>query len=269
MKQIFVCAGEASGDLHASALIHALQSRRPDLEFFGLGGELMAAVGVELLYNLHDLAVTGFWEVAKRFGHFRKVYRRTLREIDARRPDLILLVDYPGFNLRLATNLKRQGYKIAYFILPQVWAWKPARIRRLEENADLLLAILPFEPPLFDPSMVRCEFVGHPLLDLINSNSGDNAFKRKNSIAENQRIIALLPGSREVEINRHYLVMLEVIKAISAEFADIVPVTLVRNEIDTVLYRAIEQKSGVTSHHCQRDRYGLLRAAECSLVASG
>jgi lipid-A-disaccharide synthase len=269
LKKVFVSVGEASGDLHAAALIHSLKKRLPELEIFGLGGDLMAAEGVRLTHHVKALAVTGFWEVAKRFPQFRRILQNTIEEVEREKPDLVLLVDYPGMNLRLAKALKPKGFRIVYFILPQVWAWKPDRIRVLAANTDLQLSILPFEKELFSGISSKCEYVGNPLLDRIPMDDEKETFCEDDEISTDVNAMGLLPGSRVDEIRRHYPLMLEAAKRLRDEFPDLQPVTAVRSEVPQKLYRDIEQGSGLAPLHCLRDRYGLLRESSVSIIASG
>jgi lipid-A-disaccharide synthase len=269
LKPIFVAAGEASGDLHAAALIRALQARYGGLRFFGLGGEQMRTAGVDLLYDLSALAVAGFWEVAKRLVHFRQVFNTVLDRVDVEKPSLAILIDYPGMNLRLARELKNRGIKVVYYIVPQVWAWKPGRIRQIEERVDLLLSILPFEKKLFDPTKLRCEFVGHPLLDTISIEDSAQTFRVKYKIDPDAKIIALLPGSRELEIERHYRIMLTTVALLQKFHVSVVPFVAIRKEVEASLYVIAENKVGISPVHITEDRYDLLKSASVSLVASG
>jgi lipid-A-disaccharide synthase len=269
LKTIFVAAGEASGDLHAAALIRALQARHGGLRFFGLGGEQMRTAGVDLLYDLSSLAVAGFWEVAKRLVHFRRVFNTVLDKIDAEKPAVAILIDYPGMNLRLAHELKKRGIKVVYYIVPQVWAWKPGRIRQIEERVDLLLSILPFEKQLFDPTKLHCEFVGHPLLDAISVETGPRTFHVKHKIDPAAQIIALLPGSRELEIERHYRIMLATVALLHKSNIPVVPFVAIRKEVKASLYATAESEAGISPVHINEERYDLLKSASVSLVTSG
>jgi lipid-A-disaccharide synthase len=269
LSSVFVSAGEVSGDLHAAAVVDRIRRQRPDLDFFGLGGETLRAEGTRLLYDLSSLAVTGFWEVVKQIAHFRKVYRNCLNEIERVKPDLVLLVDYPGMNLRLAEAAKALGCKVVYYILPQVWAWKAKRIRKLENYTDLLLAIIPFEPELFDSAKVKCEFVGHPLLELEAAAKFDPESRKNHGIAPDQKIIALLPGSRKVEVDRHYEIMLRAAKRCVDDHSETVPVLLPRAELGDEIYDRIESRVGFSPVHWQAERYDLLKQTEVALVKSG
>lgn len=229
----------------------------------------MRTTGVDLLYDLPALAVAGFWEVAKRILHFRRVFHAVLDRVDAEKPALAILVDYPGMNLRLARELNNRGIKVVYYIVPQVWAWKPGRIRQIEARVDLLLSILPFEKQLFDPAKLRCEFVGHPLLDTIGIDASPQTFHTKHKIDPAAKIIALLPGSREVEIERHYRIMLATISLLQKANVPVVPFVAIRREVDSSLYANAESDLGISPVYISEDRYDLLKSAIVSLVASG
>lgn len=269
MKTVFISAGEASGDLHAAALLEALQARASGLQFFGLGGELMRTRRVELLYDLRSLAVAGFWEVAKRIFHFRKVFNETLAEIDKRKPDLAIFVDYPGMNLRLAEQCHQRGIKTVFYIVPQVWAWKKGRITKIETNVDLLLSILPFEKELFNPKRIRCEFVGHPLLDQVDDHMTDQDFRTELQIGDKERVIALLPGSRAGEVEKHYEIMLRAVKQLQGSGRAIKAFTAIRPELNDEIYRSIESRIGIAPEHLTKDRHSLLRHCDVGIVASG
>ncbi len=269
MKTVFISAGEASGDLHAAALIEALQARSSGLQFFGLGGELMKSRNVELMYDLRSLAVAGFWEVAKRILHFRRIFKQTLAEIDRRKPDLAIFVDYPGMNLRLAEQCHRRGIKTVFYIVPQVWAWKKGRIAKIESDIDLLLSILPFEKELFNPGRIRCEFVGHPLLDHVDDHLTDTDFRTLHHLNSAEKVVALLPGSRAGEVGKHYEIMLRAVKQLQDTGRSIKAFTAVRPELDVEIYRTIESRVGVTPEHVAKDRHSLLRHCDVAIVASG
>lgn len=269
MKTIFISAGEASGDMHAAALLTALQARNSGLRCFGLGGELVRARQVELLYDLRDLAVAGFWEVAKRILHFRRIYNTTLAEIDRRKPDLAIFVDYPGMNLHLAAECHKRGIKTVYYIVPQVWAWKKGRIAQIERDVDLLLSILPFEKELFDPGRIRCEFVGSPLLDHIDESVSKGDFRATHALKQDEQIIALLPGSRSVEVNKHYEIMLQAVKQLQDSGRCVRAFTAIRDELAGSHYSESEARVGISPTHIREGRYDLLRNCNVAIVASG
>jgi len=186
---LFISAGDPSGDNATARVIEALQKQHPGLKFFGLGGPRLKVLGQEQLADSSDLAVLGFWEVARRYFFFRRLFHRCVEAIREFRPLAVVLVDYPGFNLRLAREVKRLGIPVIYYISPQVWAWGRKRLRRIRESVDKMLVILPFEEVFYEEHGIDCEFVDHYLLEDI---PGDYIA----SDPPGNRQLALLPGSR-------------------------------------------------------------------------
>lgn len=207
--RIFVIAGEASGDLHGSCLIHALKSRLPQTRFTGIGGPKMEEAGLELLLPSSDLAVVG---VAEIIGHIRpilKAFCRTRAWLRKERPDLLVLIDYPEFNLQVAARAKKLGIPIFYYISPQVWAWRQGRVKKLRRLVDRMAVILPFEKAFFRSHGMEVSFVGHPLLDIVRAEFSRAEFCKKTGINTERPIVGLVPGSRKSEISRLFPVMAE------------------------------------------------------------
>lgn len=194
-----VIAGEASGDDRAGSLLQALRAQAPGLAFFGIGGPQMRAAGMDTLYDVSDMAVMGLTEVLRRYGFFRRVFRHMLQEARRRRPAAVILVDYPGFNLRFAAKAHALGIKVIYYICPQVWAWHQSRIPRMARIIDRLITIFPFEPRYFAATNLRVDFVGHPLVD-----EAAQAWNLPEATLPwtGEPRVALLPGSREQELRR-------------------------------------------------------------------
>ncbi len=205
MAKIFIIAGEPSGDQHAASLIHSLKKINPNHQFLGIGGNAMVAEGCELIYHTTAMAVMGFVEVFKKIFFFTKALKITGKKILEFNPDVIILVDYPGFNLRIARWAKKRGFKVVYFIPPQVWAWKRRRVFQLKRFTDKIISILPFEPEFFKKYSIEAEYWGHPLAYKIF----DTAENSKNRDKE-KPIIALLPGSRKQEIQNIFPLMVKV-----------------------------------------------------------
>lgn len=207
--RILLLAGEASGDTHGAGVAREIRRRWPGAEMVGLGGERMAAAGVRILVGLGDLSVMGFAEVVKRLPFFRRLERRIRRTMEGGGFDLVLPIDYPGFNMRMTEHARRLGIPVLYYIGPQVWAWRPGRARRLAETAARIAVILPFEAELYRVHGGRAEFVGHPLLD--EAPDGDSDAPRGNpdalaaalDIDRARPVLALFPGSRMQELERH------------------------------------------------------------------
>jgi lipid-A-disaccharide synthase len=212
---IYFVAGERSGDNHGAALLKALRARAPEMRFVGRGGPKMRAVaGGKFRDWIDDTAVVGLWEVIRRYPFFRKQFQATISEIDAARPSAVVLIDYPGFNLRLARALRAKfpELKIIYYISPQVWAWNRRRVSQMAQSIDLMLCIFPFEPELYEASCLRAIFVGHPMMSVIPSPSkptstGLIAASRTDVSARDENLVGLFPGSREREVKKIFPVM--------------------------------------------------------------
>ena len=200
----YIIAGEASGDLHGSNLIKQLKIQDPTAEIKCWGGDLMEAAGAQLVKHYRDLAFMGFSEVIKNLPTILGNLNFCKKDISSFQPDVLILIDYPGFNLRIAEWAKQQGFKIVYYIAPQVWAWKANRVKKMKQCIDLMLCILPFEKTYFkDQWNWEVEYVGHPLIEVIEQFKATHQF-------ESKPIVALLPGSRKQEIAKKLPIMLSV-----------------------------------------------------------
>ena len=200
-RRALIVTGEASGDLHGANLIEAARELDPGLSFFGVGGKRMAAAGCEILIPAEELAVMGAVEVLARFGVIRRAFRtlsRVLRGPD--RPDLVILIDYPGFNLRLAKVAKAAGVPVLYYISPKVWAWRKGRIHTIAERVDTLAVIFPFEPHIYQGLGLKVEYVGNPLLDEPGSSCGRADYLRRHGLDPSRPVVGLFPGSRNNEL---------------------------------------------------------------------
>src|SRR6516225_3336339 len=201
---IYFVAGEVSADNHGAALLRSLRVLDPELKFIGRGGPQMQQVaGAQFKNWIGDAAVLGLWEVLRKYGYFREQFRQTLNEIQESKPDAVVLIDYPGFNLRLARTLRRQSHrqKTIYYISPQVWAWNRGRIKKMARLVDLVLCIFPFETDLYAASGLRAVFVGHPMLERLK--------KQKVDSQRDPNLIELFPGSRSREVRKIFPVMIE------------------------------------------------------------
>ena len=233
---VYFVAGERSGDNHGAALLKALRARAPEMRFVGRGGPKMRAVAGGKFRDWIDYtAVVGLWEVIRRYPFFRKQFQATISEIDAARPSAVMLIDYPGFNLRLARALRAKfpELKIIYYISPQVWAWNRRRVSQMAQSINLMLCIFPFEPELYEASCLRAIFVGHPMMSVIPSSAsviasenaspsrtegsrdeiskptstGLIAASRTDISARDENLVGLFPGSREREVKKIFPVM--------------------------------------------------------------
>ncbi len=204
-----IVAGEASGDMHAAHLVREIRKLQPAATFSGLGGPKMAEAGVHLYSDLTRLAVVGFVEVVKHYGEIRKIFYSLLEQIRTARPDAVILVDYPGFNLRLAPRIKKMGIKVFYYISPQVWAWKENRVNIIREYTDRMFVLFPFEKAFYARHHMDVTFVGHPLIDQVKVTVSPAHFRLSHNIPPRHKVIGILPGSRENEISKLLPTMLE------------------------------------------------------------
>ena len=196
---MLVIAGEISGDMHAAALVRALQRRQVDVECFGIGGDELRAAGMEIVHDVREMAVLGLTDVLRKYRFFHRVFNDTLALARARRPDVVLLVDYPGFNLRFAHRVHGLGLKVIYYICPQVWAWNRSRVPRMARVVDRLLAIFPFEQDVFKDTGLPVDFVGHPLVTAARAALAEPALELA---WQGDPRVAILPGSRYHEVKR-------------------------------------------------------------------
>jgi len=204
----YLIAGEESGDHHGARLIKAIKTRIPQASFFGHGGNQMSAAGMEISEHIDNLAVMGFTEVIKHLSYFKQVMNETIAAITKIRPDHIILIDYPGFNLRLAKKIAHLKIPVSYFILPQAWAWKEKRVNILRKYVKHSLSIFPFEESWYRQRAVTAQFVGHPFSEMESSGISKSEFYNKHSLASQDQLLVLFPGSRQQEVDRHWPVFL-------------------------------------------------------------
>lgn len=212
-----IIAGEASGDLHGSGVVRELKRANPSIEIFGVGGDRMKREGMQLIYNVNELGFMGFVEVLKHLPVIRSMKKTLETVFRLRKPEVVLLIDYPGFNLRFAKFAKRSGSKVVYYISPQVWAWHRSRVKGMRGVVDIMLAILPFEVEIYREEGVEAEFVGHPLLEVLRSDMDRKSFCKRYGLDGGRKILALLPGSRRQEIEMILPEMLRAARMVAAE----------------------------------------------------
>lgn len=261
-RSIVLLAGEASGDLHGAAVARALRSRWPAARLAGMGGPAMRGEGVELLADLDDLAVMGFAEILPRLPFFWRLERQVLGLIEDTRADLVIPIDYPGFNLRIARAAHARGHRVLYYIAPQVWAWRQGRARRLARIADRVAVILPFEADFLTPFGVRATYVGHPLLDRSDDVTDRETFCSKWGLEPDRPILAILPGSRAQELRRHLGPFTETARLVVASRPDVLPVLSRARTMSAAAFHD-------TGLPLVDDTRALLRHADAALVKSG
>jgi len=254
--------------MHAADVIRALKQTRSDLSFWGIGGGKLRAEGVETLHDVHEMDVMGFVEVLGKYSFFKGVFDEVLAEVDRRKPDAALLVDYPGFNLRLAKELKKRGVKVLYYVCPQVWAWNRSRIPKMAKIIDRLMVIFPFEVEVFKDVDLQVNFVGHPMVDELRSFREE---KPKPLPWNGAKKIALLPGSRKQEIQYILEPLLEAARMMEESRPDlsfIIPVPERRFAmVEEILQKAKNAPRNVSVITGQARE--VLKQADAAFVASG
>lgn len=265
MKHILISAGEASGDIHAANLIEKLKELNSNLHFFGIGGKRMEEAGVDLIERMDKFSIVGVWEALIELRGIYKIYKKITERIKIDKPDIAILIDYPGFNLTLARELKKRGIKVVYYITPQIWAWGGFRIYLLKKYVDKAIVILKFEEELFKKYGIDATFVGHPLLDQKPEISLD---KKSLNLDEEKLTIALLPGSREKEVIKMLPLMLKTAEFISRE-KKVQFVLLKSSAVNEKIYDKILAKQAFRIAQVKEDTYGCLSISDFVLVASG
>ena len=266
--RIFISAGETSGDRHAADLIYALRDREPTVEVSGFGGRAMAAAGAAVDTTLVDAPIIGLGGIASRLLEFRRLIKETARKLRATKTDALVLVDYPGFNLRLAEAARAEGIRTAYYIGPQVWAWGAGRIEKIKRNVDLLLVVFDFERALYEKAGVPARFVGHPLLDQLDF-SPDTTFRRRHGLDGEAPLLGLFPGSRPAEIDRLYPVMLQTAALLRATRPELQWACAAAPGIPLAHYERHQSEQGARITVVEGATHSLMKSADLALVASG
>jgi lipid-A-disaccharide synthase len=233
---VFISAGEPSGDMHGAELARALSAARPGVRLLGLGGERMRAAGVELLAGVDELAVIGAAEVVRHLPFFLRLRRRVFRALEQDGVDLVIPIDYPGFNLRLARRARRTGIPVLYYIAPQVWAWHSSRTRAIARDTDQVAVVLPFEEEFLRAAGVRASFVGHPLLDQPSPLTTREEWCALHGLDPSRPVLALFPGSRAQEIHRHLELLLETATLLRRSRPEVQPVIAASTDLSSALY---------------------------------
>ncbi len=258
-------AGEPSGDLHGAYLAEALRSLRPDVTLFGAGGPLMKEAGVRIEVDLTEKAVIGIWEVVKNLSEFRKTFHFLLRRCEAEKPDAVILIDYPGFNLRFAKAVKRLGIRVIYYISPQVWAWGGWRIPTIRDVVDQMIVVFAFEEIFYKRHGIRAHFVGHPLLDLL---AKEAPRREELLLPKGKRLIGLLPGSREREVASLLPIMIEAGRLLTKKLPDLHFLIFQSPNLSDSLYQKTPLDNLPATFVRDAD-YHYRRRIDFSLVASG
>lgn len=268
-RRVMIIAGEASGDLHGANLVREVLKRDPSVVFFGIGGSRMRAAGVDTLVDASDMAVVGLVEVIAHFPAIYKAFSRMRKILRAEPPDLLILIDYPDFNLRLAGVAKKAGVKVLYYISPQVWAWRVGRVKKIGRVVDHLAVVFPFEVPFYERENIPVTFVGHPLVDSVRPVFSKDDARKRFALDPRGNVVGLFPGSRRQEVRSLFPIILQSASLLKKRFPGIqfiLPLasSLTRADIDPFLESADFQVTVVEGM-----TYDVIQACDAIVSVSG
>ncbi len=267
LTRVVMVAGEASGDLHGAGVIRALRTAVPGVEVLGIGGDAMKAEGMEIIQHISSMSFMGFVEVVKHLGLIRDVERRMEEVLDRRKPQVVVLIDYPGFNLRFAAAAKRRNIPVLYYISPQVWAWNRGRVKRMRNLVDRMKVVFPFEVAIYRSEGIDVEFVGHPVVERIGSRLSREAFSSAHGFDPAGKILGLFPGSRLQELERILPVMVDVAKAARRIPGVQVALGVAPNLGPDAVRRHMPADTGIML--VENATYELMRHSDAAVVTSG
>ena len=269
MARILISAGEASGDLYAGAVTRGIKQLNPEAEVFGMGGDCLREAGGEVLFDIKDHSLMGFVDVLKKLPDVWKLRNAFIDLMEKRKPDVLLTIDYPGFNMRLAKLAKERGINVVYFIAPQVWAWRPGRAADVAKVTDKIACIFPFECDFYKSYGADIEFIGHPLVDTVKPSLSRKEAEELAGKRTGHPLILLMPGSREMEIQRLLPVMLDAVKILKQK----------RPELDFAIPRAATiakeiledsvRQAGLNIRLIEGHNYDVMSVADLAIVTSG
>ncbi len=268
-KHIVIVAGEESGDRLAAEIVHQFKIEHPDVHFSGVGGHHLQTAGVDLISDLARFGVTGATEVLRHAYTLRQAFKAIKAHLLLHRPNLLILVDYPGFNLQLAKFAKRHHIRVLYYVSPQIWAWKAGRIHTIRACVDRMAVILPFEKKIYEKAGVPVTFVGHPLMRQMKTPRPQDESRETLGLPVNQRLLAMLPGSRTHEVERHMPVLIETARRLLRENNDLHFVIPVAATLDPALMKSYITQSNLPITLIEGRSVEVAACSDCIIVASG
>jgi len=266
-KHIFISAGELSGDIHGGNLVAAIRKKQPEIRISAIGGDNMSSAGAHLLYHIRETSFMGFAEVVKHLPFIYKLWKKTLRYIDQTKPDLVVLIDYPGFNLRLARAITKRNIPVVYYISPQVWAWHQSRVKKIKKYTRMVLCILPFEEDWLKNHGVNAHFVSHPLIDQVAKIRAINPVSESIKPENATPYIGLFPGSRKQEVQRHLPVMLKAVHQLKENYPDLHVAVSIAPDIDMSAYE--KENTRVWIHWLRNQNHRIMQSAGLLIMSSG
>ena len=269
MTKVMICAGEASGDLHGASVASDLKNLDPQIELLGMGGSHMRSAGVDIVYDIADIGVMGFVEILRNLPRFFRLREYLSRIMDERRPDVILLIDYGGFNMALASVAKKKNIPVVYYICPKAWVWGKWRAKAIAGWVKKVAAIFPFEAEIYRQAGASVEFVGHPLLDIVHSTMDRQEAYRYFGADPQRPLLLLLPGSRYQEVESLLELMLASARKVQEQIPDCQFFLPVAPTIPLERIESVVKASGVPVIFTRNSTYNLMQIADCAIAASG
>jgi lipid-A-disaccharide synthase len=267
MKSVMIIAGEASGDLYGAYLVKALRDKKPDLKIIGAGGTKMRSAGAELVAESAKFSTVGVMESLQKLPIYARLYRLLLSALNREKPDCVVLIDSPEFNLRFAERVKERNIPVVYYVSPQVWAWRPGRVKKIAKLVRKMLVILEFEKEIYQSVGVDVKFVGHPLLDIISDIKTTSLAREPLGIEKERFVIGLLPGSRYHEFKRLFRIMLQSSEIISKHIRDVKFIVACAEGITPELTKL--DKKNIDIEFVWNKTYEVMMASDFLIVASG
>ena len=268
-KSVFIIAGEASGDLHGFNLVKSIKELNPDVDFIGIGGDNMKRVGVKLITHSSEMAVVGFTEVFTKIYKIIKTGIEIKKMLKQNRPDLIILIDYPDFNLHIAGYSKKLGIPVMYYISPQVWAWRSGRIKKIRKRVDKMVVILPFEKEFYEKKGVNVSYVGHPIMDAIPKTIDKDSIKKELKINNAYPVFALLPGSRKHEIEKTLPVMAKALCILKNTYNNLIAFIVLADSVTPGYAKKLIGRLEFIKIFPSREIYKILGISDLAFVTSG
>lgn len=265
-QRILIVAGEASGDLLGAHLAKAILSQQPNIQLIGMGGSQMQAAGVDILIDSDKLAVVGAWEVLVHLGDILFAMRILKKLFEKNPPDLVIFIDYPGFNLHMAKHAKRANIKVLYYVSPQIWAWRYNRIKKIKKNVDHMAVLLAFEEKLYQKENMPVSFVGHPLVDIATPTVAQTQAATQFHLDTNKPVIALFPGSRHSEIARLLPVMISAVQLIKEQIPD---AQFVLSLASSLSHDDLREHLITSIQVIENNTYNVLPLCDAAITASG
>jgi len=264
-----ILAGEASGDAHAAEFVEQLKQQRPDIQFSGMGSKAMTGSGVEVFYDSSVIAVVGLVEVLRHWGEIRKAMAIVKQHLEQTRPQLLVLVDYPEFNLKMARHAQGLGIKVLFYISPQVWAWRPHRIHKIGRLVDHMAVLFKFEKQYYERANIPVSFVGHPLVGKVKPSTEANTMRSELGLASGDRVIGLFPGSRRSEIDNLLPLMLETVREMRNKDAQLRFLLPVASGLDFEQISNLCADSNIDLCHNNENIYDLIGCCDAIVSCSG